>query len=418
MIAAIGCVLWSGTNAQGTDSLRMEDLRTTPDSGYTWPERENKGQLVFFTQAVHDASSIRNEMVAALWRGGDISREVRERSANNGGGTERAGYILEAGLSLSWGKRFLGSDRLRPRVALAWHDVLGLRYSDDLYHLTFFGNGDMENGTATLAPSAFEKIRYQTIGFGLEWERSGSFLMLHLVNGQDLSSARIRKADLYTAMDGRYLSLELDGGHARSADDGTNAWRSRGIGAAISFRWTKAFMAGRHSMRATLGGDDLGLTVWNNRSLSVRRDTSILYEGIRLTDVLELDNVLIDREAIQDTLGLGFKRGSFVRPLPGRVYGSLALYGAHRMRYQAEVVMRHLPGYLPHAILSATRMNDRAWYRAELSYGAFGGLRGGLVAGWRPCDGFWLELGLRNLTGLMGGRMQGQALTLGVGYSW
>lgn len=404
--------------AQGTDSLRADTLRSTPDSGYMWPDRAYGHCLVLFSQAMYDASSIRNELVAALWRGGDISRELRERSANNGGGPERAGYILEAGLSFGWGTRFLGSDRLRPRLAVGWHDVMGLRYSDDLYHLTFFGNGDHENAMAALAPSAFEKVRYQTFGFGFETKGSGSFLMLHVVNGEDLSGARIRQADLFTATDGRYLNLELDGDHARSADDGANGWRSRGIGAALSFRWHRASKAGRHAMHVTIGGEDLGFAAWSGQALSVRRDTTILYEGIRLDGVLDLENVLIDREGIQDTLGLGFKAGGFVRPLPGKLYASLGLDGGHRMHYRAEVDMRYLPGYQPHAVLSATRVNERAWYRAELGYGGFGGLRGGLVAGWRPCGGFWLETGLRNVTGLMGGRMRGQAFTLGIGYAW
>ena len=418
VLIALGYAWSLGTMAQESASGTVASIRTVPDSGYFWPGRPVDHQLVFRTRAMYDASSIRNELVSALWHGGNIDRELRERSANNGGGPERAGYLLEADLSYAGGDRLFGNERIRPLVSVGWRQVMGVRYSDDLYNLTFFGNGAHENATMALAPSAFEQVRYQTLGLGIQAVGSGSFIALHLVNGQDMSGARIRQADLFTATDGRYLNLALDGDHVRSADDGNNGWRSRGIGAALSFQWVRPFTAGRHGLCAVIGGSDLGITAWNRRSLSVRRDSTILYQGIRLDGVLDLDNVLISREGIQDTLGLGFKEGGFIRPLPGNVYASLRLDGAFRMRYQAEVDMRYLPGYLPHAVLSATRAHERVWYRAEVSYGGFGGMRGGLMAGWHPCGGYWLEVGLRNVTGLMGGRMRGQALSVGMGYAW
>lgn len=367
---------------------------------------------------MYDANALRNDLVTALWRGGMISRELRQRSEGTSADINRAGYALEATLSYSWGDTLFGNGDMRPRLSISYCDLLGMRYADDLYHATFFGNADHENDLMYLGPSAFEKVRYQTFGFGFEDIRSRSFFMVHLVSGQDFSAARIDRADLFTATDGQYLRMDLDGSYARSADDGFSDWRSRGIGAAVSFRVNVPMMFGSRRIDFGLGADDLGAIAWNDRSLRVPRDTTLLYEGIRVEDVFNIDGVLIDRNGLQDTLGLRYEPGAFLRPLPTKLHASFSYDAAFAMRYSAEADIRNLPGYRPHVAFIARHAYRANAFRAEISFGGFGGWRAGLGA--EHLFGKRLLLGLRlpNVIGMVSEHARGRAVMLSAGYSW
>jgi hypothetical protein len=367
---------------------------------------------------MYDANSLRNDLVTALWRGGTISRELRQRSEGTTTKDNRAGYVLGSTLSYAWGDSLFGNGRMRPRLSVGYHDVLGMRYADDLYHLSFFGNGNYENAWARLGPTAFEKVRYQSFGFGFEDTKSRSYLMVHLVSGQDLTAARVDRADLFTATDGRYLRLELDGNYARSEDDGDPDWRSRGIGAAMSFRVNAPIPVGKRALAFSLGVEDLGAIAWNENSLRVPRDTTILYDGIRVEDVLDITGVLVDRNSLQDTLGLGYEAGAFLRPLPTRLYACFSYESAFAMRYAAEADVRNLPGYLPHVVFSATHAYRKNAFRAEISFGGFGGWRAGLGAQRLFGKCFTLELKLPNVMGMVSESARGRAVMLSAGLSW
>ena len=402
----------NAVQAQESDSLRSRAPL------FAWPGPGSTHFLRFDATAMYDANSIRNELVTALWRGGTISRELRQRSEGTSARDNRAGYVLESTLSYAWGDSLFGNGSTRPRLSVGYHDVLGMRYADDLYHVSFFGNGNYENAWAELGPAAFEKVRYQSFGFGIEDTKSRSYLMIHLVSGQDLTAARIDRADLFTATDGQYLRLEMDGSYARSADDGIADWRSRGMGTALSFRVNAPLPIGKRGLVFSLGVDDLGAIAWNDQSLRVPRDTTILYEGLRVEDVLDIDGVLIDRNSLQDTLGLGYKAGAFLRPLPTELYASVAYDCAHAMRYKAEIDVRNLPGYLPHAVFSATHAYRDNAFRAEVSFGGFGGWRTGLGVERLFGKRFTAELKVPNIMGMVSEHARGRAVMLGVGLSW
>ncbi len=392
-----------------------------PDSTVVALEPTDKFSHFLHLEAIgmYDSNVLRNDLLIALWKGGEISRETRQRSESTSAHANRAGYALEATLSYAWGDRLFGNGRMRPRLSVAYHDVMGIRYADDLYHVTFFGNADFENATAELGPSAFEKIRYQSFGFGFEDKKSRSFFMMHLVSGQDINAARIDRADLFTATDGRYLRLDLDGSYARSEDDGIGHWRSRGAGAALSAQVNTSFKLCMHAMEFSFTVEDLGAIAWNGRSQRVPRDTTIRYEGIRVNDVLDLDGALMGKNGLQDTLGLGYEAGGFLRPLPTRSSAHLAYPGAPgAMTYAVEMDVRNLPGYLPHAVVSATHAYRRNMFRAEVSFGGFGGWRAGLGAARLIGTGIMIELRAPNIIGLVSDSARGRAIMLGAGYSW
>ena len=369
--------------------------------------------------AVYDASAIRNELMLGLWRGEELSRELRQRSANTRSGAGRAGYVLDAGITYAWGERIFGHRGIRPRIMVGHHDVLGLTYGDALYQVTFFGNAAYEGDLARLGPARALRMRYQTFGIGLESRDRRSFMVLQWVNGQRLNTAEVERADLFTATDGRYLLLGLDGRYLASDTAAGGGGLSNGGGVAVSgaraFRcaWPAA------GSRFTVGVDHLGFLAWNQRTLQVDRDTVLRYEGFRVDDVLDLDGALVGAQDLQDTLGLGYARGSRVTMLPARFHAGAECAIAPHWGVALLLEQRLLPGFAPLVRASAlARMGGRSRLAAQVSFGGFGGWRTGLEFGTELRPGLVLNAALPNLIGLAGGRMRGLAAGVGITWAW
>ncbi len=122
--------------------------------------------------------------------------------------------------------------------SLAHHDVFGIRFTEDAFRLAFFGNKAYEGTTATLDGSAHERQRFQTVAFGIQDARTGSFLQLEVVNGQYLNASDLEEASLRTAAQGIELDARVNGTYWQNDTAGSAAFgRSNGWGLAVSGRW-------------------------------------------------------------------------------------------------------------------------------------------------------------------------------------
>ncbi|MBL0043194.1 MAG: hypothetical protein IPP33_01890 [Flavobacteriales bacterium] len=411
-------VTWSAS-AQDPDSLSGTPTKADTCGIMAWPLANADHFLRFEAKGFYDSNTLRNDLVLGLWQGATLDRETRQRSEGRTDQQSRAGYALEGNLSYAWGDSLWGNGNMRPRISITYHDVMGLRFSDDLYRTTFFGNADFENATAELAPTALEQVRYQTFGFGIEDKETRSFLMLQLVNGQSLNAARIDRADLFTAIDGRYLRLDLEGNYARSDTAAPPGLSNNGIGAALGAEVNQRFNLCHREASFTFGIQDLGAIVWNENSLRVPKDSILVYEGIQVDDVFDLNASITGSTDLQDSLGLGYVRGAFLRLLPVRMNARVSIKCAHQFELSAEVDVRNLPGYYPHGSLGVEHsFAERNSIRGEVSYGGFGGWRTGV--GYQRLVGKNLLVGLLapNLIGLLSDRARGRALAIDLQYAW
>jgi hypothetical protein len=420
-VVLAGCALLK-LHAQGPDTAQAVIANSAFNDSYdsyriiTPPAH----RLAIEAVGLYDASSIRNELITGLYKGGYIDRDLRERSAEAMNGNNRFGYELGARITYSWGHLFGGNVNARPRISIAHTDIMGLSFTDDAYNLTFFGNQAYEGRTASLGPARMEQVRYQTIGFGIEDKRTRSFIELQVVNGQSLNAMDLDRADLHTGMDGRYLRLDLNGGYSRTDTTADAFGKSRGLGAAVSFEVRRPFTLCRHSALFTFGIRDLGFIAWNDRSLRVPKDSTVLYEGFRVDDILDLDGALSGQQTWQDTLGLNYERGAFLRPLPALMHASLFCALDEQRSLVLRIEQRALPGYVPRTTLMYRHMIEPRWLqgRASISYGGFGGLRFGLGAACQLTRTVHAQLDLPNVAGMVSGSARGKAVLLGVNVSW
>jgi hypothetical protein len=197
---------------------------------------------------------------------------------------------------------------------MAYHDVTGMRFTDAVYQLTFFGNARFEGDAAILAPSAVEQQRYQTLGFGIKHATRETFLRLDLVNGQYLNAVRLDRGYLYTAQDGTSLEADVDGSWYTSDTAGQQFGKSNGLGLSIS----GALELRSNTMRYSLRVEDLGFIAWNSNAQQLLQNDVISYDGLHVEDILDLSGSVLGDNWISDTLGLNTTSGGFLRPLPAR----------------------------------------------------------------------------------------------------
>ncbi|MCB0768135.1 MAG: hypothetical protein KDB95_13080 [Flavobacteriales bacterium] len=366
----------------------------------------------------HNANTVYNELPLAILRGEFLDRDLRERSS----GALRAkgnsvGELIQARLQWTgascWGDR---SD-WRPLVSIAHHEQSGLSFTADQFDLAFFGNAAFEGLTASLSPSGYEQIRYETVGAGVQHTK-GSYLRFDLVRGLSLAAVNVDYASLYTGEDGQVIRSSLLGDYVASDTAGYDLSRTNGLGAAISGRWSFTTRPAEKT-RFSIGVEDLGLVAWNERSVAISKDTLIRYEGLRVYDLFALDAVIVNESTVLDTFGLRYDHGSVTRLLPFRVFADVVVPVSEDWRLSVLAEHRHLPGYLPQLTAQGSRViGRRTMLGAALGYGGFGGLRAGLSMKHRFGEHVLMTLSTPQVPAYFTGRARGVGLFVGIDYGF
>lgn len=320
----------------------------------------------------YGANSLWNELPIALWQGGYLDRELRERSRDALRARNTVGYSIDSRLTYTGPPQ----GRWRPTISIAHHDRMGVRFAPDMYNLTFFGNAAYEGRRADLGPARFAHFRYQTIGMGMVDSRAGHMARVELVIGQSVNKADVRWADLYTGIDGRVLRSNIRGEYLRSDTASSNGGTMNGIGLAFSGKWRVPIKPNPHGLQITLEAEDLGFCSWSQQSLTLNRDTTIEFRGITVANILALDEVIIGEDALLDTLGLRYRMNSAATWLPFTLRAMSSLPFETNWTLMAELEQRNLPGFVPQLSIGADRALGKRWNaRTQLAMGGFGGLR-------------------------------------------
>lgn len=401
---ALGLV-GSSLVAQGL--LLHHDPRVDLNAGY-------KNTVGLFGLIDYNANTVANELPLALYQGGEISRSLRQQVADGlQAEANTAGYILEGGLrwtgAACWGTR----GQWRPMVQVAYRDFSGLSFTQDQYLLTFFGNALFAGRSARLSPSGYERMSYRTIGAGVVHDGNGSNLRVELVQGGSFTALDVRSSELFTAADGRVLRTSVLGEYLASDTAKTGFGRTNGLGAALSGRWAWAF-EGSWPLRLSVGVEDLGFIAWNSNSVAIRKDTLVNFEGWYVENLFALDKVLVDQDAVLDTLGLRFQHGQVTRPTPFQVHVNADMPFGADWRIGLALDHRYLTGYAPHATLQVSRvLGTRTLLATFLSYGGFGGARIGLGAKHRFGRHVLVTLSTPQVPAFFDRRVRGMGMLLG-----
>ncbi len=358
--------------------------------------------------ADYNSSSVYNELPWAIYQGGFISRDLRERSREALQSRNSAGYDVGARFSWVGGDSLFGRARMRPMVSVAYRNVLGVSFTRDVYDLAFFGNAHFEDLTADLAPSAHAQMTWQSFGFGIQDAANRSFFRVDVLRGRAFNASDIRQALFYTAPDGRSLQLVSDAAYWRTDTAGSGEQHTNGMGVSLSGRLNVSRSIANRNAEISLQIEDAGFMHWDPNSLQINRQEATEFEGLSVENVFDLGELLVGEEQLLDTLGLRYERGSYTTLMPMRAALSMELALDRHWKAGVQVDHRYLPGYRPQVMLSASRrLGNRVLLGASATYGGFGVLRFGLASRLRIGELMLLELGTTHAPGFFMGNTRG-----------
>lgn len=369
---------------------------------------EDGNRLIVEGWAEQSSNTVYNELLFGLLRGGYLDRSLRERSRDATVERNSLGYDLGAHVLWVGKDSLFGMAGVRPMIRVGHRDVLGTRFTKDVFAIAFFGNAPYEGRTAFLG-GAHMAMRYQSAGFGVASRDQRRYLRIDVVNGQSMNASLIPIADVTTGVDGRLIEADLNARYWSSDTAGSGLGGSNGLGMALSGRWSFNTMSGDMPVHIGVEVHDLGFMVWNDRSVRLSRDTLLSFEGLTVEDIFDLDGVLADGEQLLDTFGLRYTAGSFTTLLPFRLALNMdfTLGNGWYTGFMAQQV--NLPGFAPQfTAFGAKRLgNERTLLGGELTAGGFGGIRVGARARHRFGERYWVHLGLSHLPAFITGRTRG-----------
>lgn len=375
--------------------------------------------ITLWGEGDQQATAIRNELFTSLFMARDLDRPTRERSWGTSTTGNRFGYTLAAGLAWT-GKGMQGKfEGWRPMVSLEHAEVLGVRYTRDLYALTFFGNAQYAGRTADLSGTAHLNLRYQSLAFGLVDPVKGRYLQFGVVKGQYLNESRLDELTLFTELDGRSLLVDMDVTYWQSDTASADLSTWNGLGASISGAWSWTLDADPGPLWLQVGVKDLGFIGWSQHTLTTRQDSAINYEGFEVEDVFDLDAVVLGEDLLLDTLGLRPEHGGLLRPLPFRAHVVLASDPAAPWQAGIGLEHRYLPGFTPQATLTAgRRLGQVARVSVNFGHGGFGGFRAGIAGQLRLGGHVLADLTLGQVAGYVDPQQRGLGMALRLCAGW
>lgn len=352
-----------------------------------------------------------NDFYKQFYYGGYLTDEVKQNAAKDLKNVNRFGGDGDVSLqfrhSLDSVFKQTGWSYLL-RVAERRH--INLEMTKDFFNVGFFGNSMYENKTAQLAKFQMDFISYQQVGLGIEKTMVvkdnlhqvgivGSYLI-----GRNAQKAMINKANLFTAIDGEYLDLEIDGKYNRTDSLKNKQFipnPTKGEGFSVDLYY-QLITPEKHKLQLSVL--DFGYLFWQNSAIAYNYDTLFRFEGIDIKNLIEINDSLINLS--KDTLiNLGKKNStkSFKTSLPtwfqvnychNLLPGKLALNFVGRYRFNDV--------YLPFLSVGVTyyyKKNTNALF--SIGYGGYGNFNYALMLNQRVWKYFTVGLGTNQLEGIL-----------------
>lgn len=305
-------------------------------------------------------------------------------------------------------------------VKIAERRHLNLEMTKDFFNVGFFGNAMYENKTAQLAKFQLDFVSYQQLGIGIEKKLTvkdnthqlgiiGSY-----INGRNAQRALINKANLFTATDGAYLDLELNGKYNRT-DSIKNKQLipnpSKGEGFSIDLYYQLMTQENHKLQIAVL---DFGYIFWQNSAIHYNYDTLFRFEGIDIKNLISINDSLIklSRDSLVELGKKNFNQ-SFKTSLPTWFqvnYSHSLIPGKWALNFYGRYRFNDV--FLPFIAVGTTyyyKSNTSASF--STGYGGYGKFNYSLMIHQRVWKYFMLGIGTNQMEGLlMPKRANGQSL--------
>jgi hypothetical protein len=258
-------------------------------------------------------------------------------------------------------------------------NIIGSEFSSDFFKLVFNGNAQFAGQTANLSETHFSILNFESINLGFlkSFNSSGFSLQFGLVRGKSYTDLNLKNGGLYTAADGSQLNVDFSGNFEQSSRFSNQFNANPSMGAAFGFEYNLQL---RRGFNLDIKAEDIGFVNWNEKTDLISRDTTFIFNGINVNDIINTnkDLAFLGDSLVNKLRGPIVKSSSMVA-LPAFFQTRISKYFTNKWILSLTLNYRYFTGYsLLKKLEIGKRLNKDRYILLSLAEGGFGNFQTGI----------------------------------------
>jgi hypothetical protein len=330
----------------------------------------------------YQTSHLRNELTNLFLSGGLITDKIKSNSRLSENQNGRLGGELFAELMYK-----CSAPLFKKRQHIGWlvkvgsSNSFGVQYTADAYDLMFYGNEPMLGDEAVISNTSAFNMSFHKAGFGLYNTTNKNSITLNLIVGNSYSNFYIDRGNLAFTEDGGEVTVTTD----ITVQRANSPAFFQGLGASIDFELHAVIKdVPGISGFFQVSGKNLGV-MFAPQLEQIQLNANTTYSGLSFNQLSDLINY--DEQGYEDFFdSLGFSRSSAsgLILLPGgSIQAGKIVEDNSDKKFQSFFGIRVLTNLVHKPMIYGGghySFNDWISMGAQLTFGGYGGFRGGLYA--------------------------------------
>lgn len=370
----------------------------------TWAAAQNNfitpqdslNTLVFNAYAGAGAPQLQQAFTNKFLFGGFINNDLKEQASSKLGISNIAGGQLKTDFNYLTVKKS-NSSKIATILGMgAGYELFGgVKYSKDLFNLTFFGNSRYANETLILDDFNFNQTDFSFVEFsyGKQIQEANGFWNIWcdfgLVLGHSSSSFNFPTANVFTEQNGQYLDITINDGEIYLADTNTSGL-FKGFGAKIDLHLN--YVTATSNFIFSI--NNLGGINWGN-GYKIDVDTTLRFDGYEVDDIFAINDSVLNAITNAESWSQS-EKGDFVKALPITLN---AYYQKNSNQYRWDILANYTINKTRHPYLRGGFNYKTKFIEPGViaGFGGFAGFHTGVNADILLGSNFKIQLGTNNL---------------------
>jgi hypothetical protein len=346
------------------------------------------------------SNGLNNEWLSEMVLGGHFNTIQKDRLLKQLDDRNRIGGDAHGAVTFwSFADSVFGNGNWGYQAGISSHYNISASFDKDLYRLMYYGNNPFRNDSLDFSNTSVMAQSYQKIGFGIFNKQTFSSIRLSVVSGQQIQELSLDRANWFTSFNGTSTSLDYAGDYFVGDTSKTGFGAGRGFGLCLDTEFNIPMKDGKGFISFAI--HDIGYIRWNN-ALHYQFDSTFVWDGLAVDDVLNLEQSSLGVPKWQDTLGIQAKKVSEWRAMPTSVKFRMLRKINSKHAYEGGIHLRPNTSALPFVFLGLNHFVGKGLMISErVSFGDYGRFALGGEVQWKFSNRAFIRLGTNHAFGLI-----------------